>query len=83
MPRRSSGVKTSSDRPQKQTSLRKAEICGCPRRNAIISFEQTSELCNDSDDETIIDHDSEDNNDEHPIPVTTAITPVLVINIIV
>ena len=42
----------------------------------IINSGKTSELSNDFNDGTITDHDSEDDNYEHHITVSTAITPV-------
>ena len=42
----------------------------------IIPPEQTSELFNDSNNYTITDHESEEENSEHTIPVATYITPV-------
>ena len=78
MPRRPARVKKPLNRPRRQTSVRRSELRGRPRRNVIIPSEQTSELSNDSNDDTITDHDSEDDNSEDPIPFATAITPVLV-----
>ena len=50
---------------------------------ATIPSEQTSELSNDCNDDIITDHNSEDDNVEHPIPFATVIKPFWVINVIV
>ena len=59
------------------------ELCGWPGHNVIINSGKTSELSNDFNDGTITDHDSEDDNYEHHITVSTAITPVWVLNLTV
>ena len=68
--------------PRIQTSVCMIDLCGRPRRNVIIPFEQTLELSNDYNYDTITDHDFEDENTEHPIPVATDITLVWGLNII-
>ena len=49
-------VRNPLNRPQIQTSVRRKEIRGQPRRNVVIPSRQTSELSNDYNDDTITDH---------------------------
>ena len=49
----------------------------------ITPSEQTSELSYDSNDNTITDNESEDENYEHPVPVATDISHVWFLNVIV
>ena len=76
IPRSSARASNALNRPPRQTSVHRPELHGRPRRNMIIPSEQTSESSNDSNDDTITNHDSVDENSEHPVPVATYITPV-------
>ena len=59
--------------PRRHTGVCRPELRGQPRYNVIIPSEQTSELSNDSNDDTDTDHESEDKNSEHTITVNTDI----------
>ena len=49
----------------------------------MFTSEQSSESSNDYNDDTINDHDLEDENYYNPIPVVTAIKPVWDFNLLV
>ena len=61
--------------PRIQTSVCMIDLCGRPRRNVIRTFEQTSELSNDYNDDTINNNVLEDDNYENPITIGDSITP--------
>ena len=75
-PRRSEKVRNVLNIPPRQTHVLRPNNCGQPRHNMIIPSEQTLELSNDYNYDTITDNDFEDENTEHPIPVATDITLV-------
>ena len=75
-------VRNSLNRPWRHTSVHNPELSGRLKLNVIIPFEQTSELSNDSNDDTTTDHVSEYENSEQTIHVATSITPVLIPNLV-
>ena len=71
-----SRVRNALNIPPRQTSVLRSELRGWLRQNLMFPSEESSELSNYSNDDTIRNHDSEDANYEHDILVATALTPV-------
>ena len=79
----SARVRNSLNRPPRQISVCRSELCGWPRRNVIIPSEQTSESSKDYNYDTNSDNELEYDNYKHPIPVDTDTIHVWVFNVIV